>query len=90
MGIYPTTLPQIDKYALARVLQKNPKSKAMYAKIIHKQHQNGIAKVNMKNVYFRCQDITTSCKEALTRSNYDNALAICIVIFCRVLQQFSF
>lgn len=37
MGILPDSLLQVDTYALSRVLQKTPKRKVMYSKIIHKQ-----------------------------------------------------
>ena len=37
MNIHPSTIEQIDQYALGRVLQKNKSKSAFYAKIIHKE-----------------------------------------------------
>ena len=37
MNIHPSTIDQIDQYALGRVFPKNKAQSAFYAKIIHKQ-----------------------------------------------------
>ena len=37
MGIVPIALEQIDQYALARIIQKNPQYRLSYTKIIHKE-----------------------------------------------------
>ena len=37
MDIVPIALEQIDQYALARIIKKNPQYRLSYTKIIHKE-----------------------------------------------------